>query len=202
MHPKLAAAQSQVELRPWWEALGDTGRHPGQPRGDNGCLSQRDTFLSMENILCCFHLRHNSPLTQISQEGPSPALQHPDLGRCSQPHMRIFLARQNNCNYLHSLARKTTQNQPVPICLCMQGVPEAMEKRMNLLNFHSNTRELLHSWRNLPKNHPETLGRGSPCRGEAADGHGQGTAQLLHLQHCVLQEEEEPSQIGGLKAEK
>lgn len=116
--------------------------------------------------------------------------------------MRTFLVRQGNCNYLQSLARKTTQNQPVPICLCMQGVPEAMEKRMNLLNFHGNTREWLHPWRNLPKNHPETLGRGRLCQGEAGDGHGQGTPQLLHLQHCILQEEEAASQIGGLKAEK
>lgn len=78
-----------------------------------------------------------------------------------------------------------------------------MERRMNLLNFHGNTREWLHPWRNLPKNHPETLGRGRPCQGEAADGHSQGTAQLLHLQHCILQEEqEEPSRTDGLKAEK
>lgn len=84
----------------------------------------------------------------------------------------------------------------------MQGVLEAMEERINLLNFHGNTREWLHPWRNLPKNHPETLGRGSPCQGEAVDGHGQGIAQLFHLQHCILQGEEEPSQIGGLKAEK
>lgn len=72
---------------------------------------------------------------------------------------------------------------------------------MNLLNFHGNTREWLHPWRNLPKNHPETLGRANLCLGEAVDGHGQGTAQLLHLQHCILQEVE-PFQIGGLKAEK
>lgn len=73
---------------------------------------------------------------------------------------------------------------------------------MNLLNFHGNTREWLHPWRNLLKSHPETLGRGSRCQGEAADGHGQGTAQLLRLQHCLLQEEEEPTQNGGLKAER
>lgn len=73
---------------------------------------------------------------------------------------------------------------------------------MNLLNFHGNTLEWLHRGRNLPRNHPETLGRGGPCQGEAVDGHGQGTAQLLHLQHCILQKEEEPSQTGGLKAEK
>lgn len=74
---------------------------------------------------------------------------------------------------------------------------------MNLMNSHDNTREWLHPWRNLPKNHPEILGRGNPCQGEAAGGHGQGIAQLLCLQHCILQEvEAEPSQTGGLKAEK
>lgn len=46
-----------------------------------------------------------------------------------------------------------------------RGVLEATEKRMSLLNFHGNTRERLHPWRNLPKSHPEASGRESPCQG-------------------------------------
>lgn len=150
------------------------------------------------------HGKHPLLFPPEAQQPPDPDLpgRTEPLGAVDHPQMRTFLLSQDNCNYLHYLARKTTQNQPVPICLCMQGVPEAMEERMNVLNFHGNTREWLHPWRNLPKNHPEPLGRGRPCQGEAADGHGQGTAQLLHLQHYILQEEEEPSQIGGLKAGK
>lgn len=61
------------------------------------------------------------------------------------------------------------------MCLRMQGVPETMERRMNLLNFHGNTREWLHPWRNFPKNHPETLGRGRPCQEKLL----MGTARAL-----------------------
>lgn len=175
---------------------------PGQ--GDEGCLSHTDMFLCVENILCCFHLRCPCTAAPRPTSPRRDRAQHcstQPLVNVAKPQMRTLLAGQDNCNYPHSLARKTAQNQPVLMCLCIQGVTEAMVKRMNLLNLHGNTREWLHLWRKLPKNRSETLGRGSSCQGKSANGHSQGTAQLL--QHCISQEvKEEPSQTGGLEAEK
>lgn len=89
--------------------------------------------------------------------GPSPAPQHPALGRCCQPPGENFP--------FTLLQEKLPKISPSPSVSGTRGVLEAVEKRMSLLNFHGNTRERLHPWRNLPKSHPEALGRESPCQG-------------------------------------
>lgn len=78
---------------------------------------------------------------------------------------------------------------------------------MSLLNFHGNTRERLHPWRNLPESDVRLWEQKAPARGEAGDGHGRGSAELLAcLRYCFLQEEKQtkkkpkPPQIGDLKA--
>lgn len=84
------------------------------------------------------------------------------------------------------------------------GVLEAV-KRMSLLHFHGNTREQLHPWRNLPKSHPEALGRESPCQVRgwrwAWLGHGQDT----HSSPALLftrREKTNPLTNGDLRAQK